>query len=138
MWVLLRLRRSLRPHHILPSLMFKYFHAKLHKLYYFVYAQFVSRPEDYKHKQFCVEHMLFSLRITLETMLSCKRKPEVANFLRAFRNSYLHSHFSEVYFISFVSIVFHLSHFLSPFFASSQAAFLLLCARPVILFSGTR
>ena len=60
MWVLLQLRRSQCPHHILSSLMFKYFHVKLHKLYYFVYAQMVITDLRLKStRQFCVEHMLF-------------------------------------------------------------------------------
>ena len=67
--------------------------------------------------------MLFILRITLETELSYKRKLEVANFLRAFRNSYPHSHLSEVYFIALVSIVFRFSHIFFSVFLTSHVTF---------------
>jgi hypothetical protein len=105
------LRRSLCPYHILSSHVFKHFYVKLHKMYYFAYMQLVSTHLSRTGtKQWCAEHVLRILRITLETTLSYKRKLEVANFLRAFRNSYTHSHFSEVYFIAFLSIVCRLSY----------------------------
>jgi len=145
MWVLLHLRHSLCPHHILSSLKFKYFYVNLHKLHYFVYAQLVStdlRLTSAKH--LCVQHMLFILRITLKTVLSYTRRLEVANFLRRFQK-FLHALTCQrSLFCRFCSYFFFVyrtffSAFLTShvYFASSQAAFLLLCARPVILFSGT-